>query len=718
MVNFVSPKVSVTVVDQSFYIPGLQSSIPLIIIATQDQKILSDGSQALGTFEHGVVRTVTSISQSVQLYGIPNYLVDATGNPQHGDCRNEYGLDALNKALQILNQAYVIRANVNLNDTFSSILTLWNSETSESASTLNSLVKQYIQQYNTANGLVPADNSYKQTVTQAELTTLMSDALAATFDSYSFSSVNFYNDFVQDHTVEYPGFQDVVYSSTSGYITTADPTGLQNDNTVYGFAMNLISIEGSGSFQIQVQGKNCQTFGALIAQLQTAIQSASSSNTTVTLVQGRIRITSDLLGSTSSVSIVSDGYTGVNPLFANTHLFASFATPVSGKGIQSLNMYNNDYTIVNGSFNGLNAMINNWNSGSIISNQFTAQEAQTLLTTAATDFATTKEFVNDTALGANDAARRSAIVKQLNAVINDPNSGLTAENLNYNMVVCPGFPEVTAAMTALSQSLQEEVFVIGETPFDKPPTGPNSIVEWASTTNKVSSYDVAYYYPHALTSNLDGATILTSAASLALRVFAFNDQQGEVWFAPAGVKRGVVPEATSIGYVTGTLGTATTFTVDNIDQGDRDALYADGIQINPITFIMGNGVLVFGQKTTYGVSSALNRVNVSRLVKYIKRNLRQGLFPFLFEPDDDITWADAQATVNSFLSTLVGRRALYDFASIIDSTDNTPDTIDNSEMVVNIAIKPTKAVEFIDCTVTVVNTGANLTGTTSTSPTV
>lgn len=718
MVNFVSPQVSVSIVDQSFFIPGLQSSVPLIIIATQDQKLLSDGSQALGTFESGVVRTVTSVAQSMQLYGIPNYMVDANGNPQHGDCRNEYGLDALNKALNILNQAYVIRANVNLNDTTSSILALWNSEATASASTLNSLVTQYIQQYNTANGLVPADNNYKQTVTQSELTTLAGDALATTFAEYSFSSTNFFNDFVQDHTVEYPGFQDAIYSSTAGYITTSDVTGLQNDTTPYGFALNLVSIGGSSSYQIQVQGKNCQTFGTLIAQLQAVIQAASSSNTTVTLIQGRIRITSDLLGATSSVSIASDGFFGVNPLFANTNLFSSFDTPVVGQGIKSLNMYNSTYTIIIGSFNGLNAMINNWNSGSIVSNQFTAQEAQTLLASGATDFSQTKEFLNDTALGANDAARRAAIVTQLNAAVNDPNSGLTSESLTYNLVVCPGFPEVTAALAQLSLSLQEEVFVIGETPFTMPPTGPNSIVEWASTPSKVSSYDVAYYYPHALTSNLDGATILTTAASLALRVYAYNDQQAEVWYAPAGVNRGILPEATAIGYVTGTLGTATTFTENNIDAGDRDALYADGIQINPISFIYGNGILVFGQKTTYGLSSALNRVNVSRLVKFIKRNLRQGLFPFLFEPDDDITWADAQATVNSFLSTLVGRRALYDFASIIDSTDNTADTIDNSEMIVNIAIKPTKAVEFIDATVTVVNTGANIGSTTSTSPTV
>jgi hypothetical protein len=710
MVSLVSPDVSVTVSDQSFYVPGAAATVPLIIIATADHKLLDNGSPAIGTYESGVVRTVTGIQQLQALYGTPKFLVDANGNAQHGDARNEYGLDALAKVLEVTDVAYTLRANVNLNDTYSSILSLWNTNVSDAGDSLNALVTSYIAEFNAQNGLVPADSNYKITVNKSELLSLLGDALADTLDLYSFSSQNFSDDFLQDHTIDHAGFQDAIYSATAGYIQTTDATGLAHDSTIYGFTMVLNSINGTGTFQIQVVGSNCQTFGALVSQLQNAIQIASSSNTTVALIQGRIRITSDLLGATSTVNITSDGFVGANPLFANTLLFSKFDAPVQGEGIQSLNIFNTAFTVVTGAYDGLNALINNWTSGQVVSTEFTAQEAEGLLLAAASDFSQTKEFTIDTSLGANDAARRVSIVKQLKAIINDPTTGIRADNLAFNVVLCPGFPEVTSDLLNLSTELLEEVFVIGETPFDKPPTGPGSIAEWASSPSKVSSYDVAYYYPHGLTTNLDGATIMSSAASLAMRTIAYSDQQTDLWYAPAGVTRGTISDVTQIGYVTGTLGTATTFTVDYIDKGTRDTLYATGTQINPISFIPGRGILVMGAKTTYGATSALDRVNVSRLVKYIKRQLRKGLYVFLFEPNDQTTWNNIQAACNSFLGTLIGRRALFDFATIIDPLNNTPTTIDQHAVYIEVALKPIPDLEYIYVTLAVVNTGANIGG--------
>lgn len=709
MASLVSPNVEVSIIDESFYIPGQQATVPLIFIATADEKQQPDGSPAIGTYEYGVIRTVTTIQQSVQLYGVPNYLVSPNGVPQYGDVRNEYGLDALNKYLEVGNRAYVVRANVNLNDSYPDIVSLWDQKISDSADLLNVLVTNYIEEYNNANGLIPADSNYKTTVTQSELKTLMGDALANVLASYSFSSEDFQRDFIQDHTVDHAGFQDAVYNSTSGYIQTSDITGLENDATLYGFELSIVSVNGSQNVQIQLEGQNAQTFGDLIAEMQTLIQSVTSSNSTVDLIQGRIRVTSDLLGATSAVSM-SDGFSGVNPLFANTNLFLRFDPSVPGQGIHSLDVYNDDFTIVIGSYDGLNGIIDNWTSGSVIANQFTAQESEGVLLAAGADFEHTVQFKNETSLGANDAARRAEVVKQLQAIINDPNTGVRAENLEYNLLVCPGFPEVTDELLRLCQDLKEEVFIIGETPFDKPPTGPNSIAEWASTPARVSSYNVAYYYPHGLSSNIDGATILTTAASIALRVYAYNDSQAAVWYAPAGVQRGIASGITEIGYVSGVLGGPTEFVIDYIDQGIRDVLYEFPKNINPIAFIPGRGILVMGQKTTYSASSALDRVNVSRLVKYIKRELRKGMFPYLFEPNDELTRENVQATVNSFLGDLIDRRALYDYASICDSSNNTPDRIDRNELWVDVAIKPVKAVEFIYVPVRVVNTGTDIGG--------
>ena len=115
MASLVSAGVSVTVTDESFFIPATATTVPLFIIATAGHKTQMDGeTEAAGTYEHGVVRTVTSVSQSLQLYGVPRFLEDAAGNPMHGDARNEYGLLALNQYLGVGNKAYVVRANVQL----------------------------------------------------------------------------------------------------------------------------------------------------------------------------------------------------------------------------------------------------------------------------------------------------------------------------------------------------------------------------------------------------------------------------------------------------------------------------------------------------------------------------------------------------------------------------------------------------------------------------
>jgi hypothetical protein len=259
--------------------------------------------------------------------------------------------------------------------------------------------------------------------------------------------------------------------------------------------------------------------------------------------------------------------------------------------------------------------------------------------------------------------------------------------LEYNVVIAPGYPELADELLSLDTIMLNEVFIIGETPFDKPPTGPNSIAQWAVTPAKhTGTQHMAYYYGHGISSNFDGVNIMTTAVSTALRVFAFNDDVQAEWWAPAGVQRGQCPHLVDVGYASGTLGGPTTFVSEYLNTGDRDDLYEFPKNINPISFIPGRGILVMGQKTTYGAFSALDRVNVVRLTKFIKRQLRKGLFPFLFEPNDQITWDLVRYACTSFLSTLISRRALYDFAVQVDTTNNTPATIDRNELHVDVFI--------------------------------
>ena len=359
-------------------------------------------------------------------------------------------------------------------------------------------------------------------------------------------------------------------------------------------------------------------------------------------------------------------------------------------------------------------MIDNWNSGSIIPTQFTASEAQGLFSNATNLFETTSEFVQYTSLGANDAAARSVIVKQLNAVINNTAlTGVLHAAYQFNIIAAPGYPECANSLTSLAQTLLEEVVVVGSTPMNVPPSGPNGIVSWATSPNRVNNFLTAYYYPHGLTTNLDGRTILADSASAAVRTYAYNDSVAELWYAPAGANRGTCPQLSNIGYVSGTLGTRTTFVQEQLDQGSRDSLYVDPVQVNPLTYIEGRGILVFGQKNSSPVSSSLNRVNVVRLTAYIRRSLRSLLFSYLFEPNDTITRTNVLYAVNGFMSPLVTRRGLYDYVAVCDSSNNPASSIQRHQLYVDIYIQPTIDIEYIYVPITLEDTGAALPGASS-----
>lgn len=583
MATLVSPGVTVPVTDESFFIPAAAPTVPLIFITTGEEKLQADGtSPAAGTYEHDVVRTVTSLTQSQQLYGIPVFLEDASGNQLHADARNEYGLDALNRFLGVANRAYVIRAHVDVNDDRTHQLALWASRINSAALQLETACQKLIDDYNTANALTPGDVGYKLTVNQTQLNTEIATALTnAVFTAYAFRVTAFQNAF-------------------------------KNDQTLAPF------------------------------------------------------------------NVYSNGYSQppVAPAFLG--IAGIIAAWVSG------------------------------NQGGTVATEFTPAEAAQLLTDAAADFQYTTQFRDNAALGANDAARRTAIVTALAAAINS-NTMIRSEQFDYNLVLAPGFPEVVDELLALVTDIQEEAFVIGETPFTSDPDG--LVTTWADnvSSDRRHSAHVAYYYPHGLASNqFTGKDNFVAASGIALRTYAYSDNNSELWRAPAGTQRGIVTGVSKVGYVSGTLGSATTFNEVALSLGQRDNLYKYFTNINPIANLPGRGILVFGQKTSAPDASAMDRVNVSRLIKYIKRQLRRNTVPFLFEPNDQITRNNIKAVIEGFLGDIVVRRGLYDYAVVCDDTNNTPDRIDRNELWVDVALKPTKAVEFIYIPLRIVATGAQI----------
>jgi phage tail sheath protein FI len=186
-----------------------------------------------------------------------------------------------------------------------------------------------------------------------------------------------------------------------------------------------------------------------------------------------------------------------------------------------------------------------------------------------------------------------------------------------------------------------------------------------------------------------------------MRTITNSDAKSYLWFAPAGTRRGTVDNASSVGYVDAQTGE---FKTASLHQGLRDVL--TGVKINPIATLPGIGLVNMGQYTRAQGASALDRINVSRLVSYLRRQLGILAKPFLFEPNDSQTRHEVKASVDSLLTELVSQRALYDFLVVCDNTNNTPSRIDRSELWIDIAIEPVKAVEFIYIPLRILNTGA------------
>jgi phage tail sheath protein FI len=186
-----------------------------------------------------------------------------------------------------------------------------------------------------------------------------------------------------------------------------------------------------------------------------------------------------------------------------------------------------------------------------------------------------------------------------------------------------------------------------------------------------------------------------------VRTILRSDAVSYPWLAPAGTRRGVVDNATAIGYIDAATGE---FVQTAVGQSVRDILYQRNI--NPVTFIPGIGITNFGNKTSTTTTTALDRINVARLICFLRGRLEEVGKLFLFEPNDQITRNSIAGLINSLMIDLIAKRAIYDYLVLCDSSNNTPARIDRNELWVDVAIEPVKAVEFIYIPLRIKNTGA------------
>ena len=309
-------------------------------------------------------------------------------------------------------------------------------------------------------------------------------------------------------------------------------------------------------------------------------------------------------------------------------------------------------------------------------------------------------------------AQRSVVVKSLKAMVTANTDIRDTDTLNFNIIACPGYQELMQDMVAFNTDIGLTAIVLGDTPFRLPATGTALNNYGFNTANSVDNNDIsavtydtglAMFYPSGYTNDNLGNNIVVPPSHMMIRTLINNDNKSYLWFAPAGTRRGVIDNVSSVGYVDGQTGE---FKTASLHQGLRDVLQTTGININPIATLPGVGIVNMGQKTRAHAASALDRINVSRLVAYLRRQLSVLAKPFLFEPNDSQTRHEVKAAVDSLLTELVHQRALYDFLVVCDNSNNTPARIDRSELWIDIAIEPVKAVEFIYIPLRILNTGA------------
>ena len=306
-------------------------------------------------------------------------------------------------------------------------------------------------------------------------------------------------------------------------------------------------------------------------------------------------------------------------------------------------------------------------------------------------------------------AQRQVVVQAMKSTIDTSDQIRDEERRNFNLIAAPGYTEVMSNLVNLNIDRGLTAFVIGDTPL-RLAADATTLTNYGSNANLVTdnsdeglvTYDeyLATFYPNGFTTDLGGANAVVPASHMMMRTIALSDQVSFPWFAPAGTRRGGVSNATAVGYINAATGE---FQTVALNEGQRDTLY--DLKINPITFFTGVGLVNFGQKTRARNASALDRINVARLVAYLRSQLNKLAKPYIFEPNDKITRDEVKQAVESLLLELVGLRALYDFAVVCDESNNTPSRIDRNELYVDIAIEPVKAIEFIYIPLRVKNTG-------------
>lgn len=357
-----------------------------------------------------------------------------------------------------------------------------------------------------------------------------------------------------------------------------------------------------------------------------------------------------------STSDVTSGYnTGSNVLFAFDSQLNYVMT-----GSNSADMVKRQFTLAfQGGFDGLNPVV-----------------------TIAKGDAITAGNSQGFDLSTSTASGSVAYVKAINAVSN-------GDEWDINMLVTPGVirrlhPYVTTKAIDMVEAREDAFYIADFSSIN------DTIAQVTDQANAVDSNYVGTYYPWVKTIDNNTNKLMAVPPSVLLpAVYAANDRVAAEWFAPAGLNRGGIIGAVSV--------------LNRLTHSERDTLYEN--KVNPIASFPGQGIVAFGQKTLQDKASALDRINVRRLLITVKKFIASTSRFLVFEQNTSTTRARFLNTVNPYLEAIQQRQGLYAFRVVMDETNNTPDVIDRNILAGQIFLQPAKTAEFIVIDFNILPTG-------------
>jgi len=784
----VSPGVQVSVTDESAYGAAGNGTVPLIVVATRENKTDPTGSESDGiakftkATQAGNVISVTSQRELTQYFGNPTFTTSGTAIVQ-GSETSEYGLLAAYSYLGQGSRAFIVRANIDLAELDSTTVQPTSTYSTANTYWLDTDASKYgIHVYNSTSGLwenkLPTVEVISTAAGTAPAATVVTGGYHVVISTLS-NSIEYYKEsgaawvtagatLAPHYSVPVgPSNGDVWVKTTSpgngvsiaiskfttawnpqsvvgvsdgsdnADITTfvpqdgASATALTSSATAGGILLgeavdqiDILVVSGAGApsalassilAQIAAPTATASTgqywFDNTINSLDIYVSAGSAWTAAADVQYSTTAPTTDGTG-----NALADGDVWVDTTLATAANARDYPKIYQHNGAAWVKHSNTDQTSANGVLfadiddtAGGGAAITGapdavvYPDGMLVVNM--AQSKNTVRSWNGTAWRNAASNNSDGSGAFGRFAQRKVVAAGMQAVV--AGADLREEQYAYSLLAAPNYPELTDELVTLNSDRGETAFIIIDTPMRKNAT---EAISWVKNSNVATengedglvtnnTYSAAYYPAGSSTEPVTGKTVVVPASHMALYTFAYNDNISFPWFAPAGLTRGVVQNASSVGFIT----SENEFKAITLTQGQRDEMYQN--KLNPITTFIGQGTVIFGQKTLASTTTALDRVNVARLVAYLRERFDEIARPFLFEQNDEQTRARAAQVFERFLADILSRRGVTDFAVVCDTSNNTPARIDRNELYIDVAIEPTKSVEFIYIPIRIVNSG-------------